>query len=338
MKLLKNKLIITISYFLLLSACLYAFPFKSAFSEAPKLDIKTRVDKEVVEAGETFTYILTISGNREIAIDIPDFGEHIGDFPVVDSEIKEGTDGDKKVFEKWYTLRAEKPGAYPLPGITLTYKYKDETKIAETQGVKITVKSVESQSTPQVSSAQEGESEDIKDIKSLQEIPVPLSWYLTGIAVAAFFVIADVLIYFLIRRKKNKIPPPLPPVPPQQIAREALEALKQKNYLDRGQYKMFHYSLSEIFRNYLEARFGFPATDLTTEEIIPESRGIPGMSERNHRVLNDLLKETDLVKFADSIPTKDRSLELLNSVIVFVEETYKQLNRTEEGGGTTHEV
>jgi hypothetical protein len=308
-----------------------------SLSGTSELDVKSEVDKEIVSEGEILTYTITITGTKATDVDVPDFGKKIGDFPVVDSSTHQRTEGNKKIFEHWYKLRAGTPGTYTLPGVILSYKHNNKKMTTETQQVNIIVVAKEEQKKTSRNSAQEMQSEDIKDIKSLEKIEVPLSWYITGSSIIAFIIIAGILITYFIKKKHKKIQPAPSPVPPHQAAHEALKLLKQSTYLDSGQYKVFHYKLSEIFRNYLEARYSFPATDLTTDEILPYAQKMLNMSEQGQKTLKNVLYDTDFVKFSDMIPTKERSLELLNSVETFIEETYKQIDRADQGG-MRHEV
>lgn len=328
----KYVTIIVLYYCLFLSFCPYMNAQAQSLSEVTELDVTAEVDKEIVREGEIFTYTIIITGTEEKDIDIPDFGNKIADFPVVDSGTRQWTEGNKNIIEKWYQLKADTPGTYILPGVILSYKKNSKKLITETEQLNILVVSSEEQKKTSHNSAQEVPSGDIRDIKPLEKIAVPLSWYLIGSSVIVFVIIIAVLFSFFIKRKDKKIQPPLPPIPPYKTAREALNFLKNSNYLDSGQYKLFHYKLSEIFRNYLEAQYGFPATDLTTNEIIPYALKVPNLSEQNQKTLKDVLHDTDLVKFSDLISTKRQSLDLLNSVETFIDETYQETEAAEAGG------
>ena len=55
--------------------------------------------------------------------------------------------------------------------------------------------------------------------------------------------------------------------PAHEIALSEIEKLKESNLLEDGQIKHFHFSLSEISRNYFERKYGLTVTDMTLEEI-----------------------------------------------------------------------
>jgi hypothetical protein len=332
------KALIILNYFLFIFVCFNMDRPEPAVSETLELEVRGEVDKEVVVQGETFIYTITIIGTQETDVDIPDLGKKIGDFPVVNSYEEERTEGSQKIVEKHYILKAVSPGTYILPGVVLSYKNNNIIRSTETQQLNIIVVSEENDKTQSTDSTQDKPSEDIKDIKPLQTIKVPLSWYLISGGTVLFFLIAALLIYFFVKRRKYKPKPVTPQLQPNQAAYEALEALDRSNFIDRGEFKLFHYRLSEIFRTYLEAQYGFSATDLTTEEILSLSCTHLHLSEQKYQSLSEVLKETDLVKFSDTIPTKIRSMELFVSVKKFIEETYRLNERVEEKGGSRDEI
>ncbi len=67
---------------------------------------------------------------------------------------------------------------------------------------------------------------------------------------------------------------------------------------DAPSLRKLYFILSEIFRRYLEKRFGFPALDWTSEEIIKWSESDKRFDPATHAQMSRLLKRTDLIKFA----------------------------------------
>jgi len=79
--------------------------------------------------------------------------------------------------------------------------------------------------------------------------------------------------------------------------------------------KEFYFRFTEILKHYLESIRGFPAAEFTTEEI---ARSI---ADEQDRVLIPLLREADLVKFADSIPTQAGKEEDVQVALAYIRET-----------------
>ena len=71
----------------------------------------------------------------------------------------------------------------------------------------------------------------------------------------------------------------------------------------------------------MQARFSFPAIDLTTEEIIPrvESNGI--VDDALRPVVREFLINTDLVKFAKHQPLRDEMDTIIEHTRTFINMT-----------------
>ncbi|HID31068.1 MAG TPA: hypothetical protein EYP19_13845 [Desulfobacterales bacterium] len=103
--------------------------------------------------------------------------------------------------------------------------------------------------------------------------------------------------------------------PPDIKARRAIEQLEAQGLFEKGEAKGFYFRLSEILRQYLEALRGFPAAEFTTEEIASR------VDNEQDRLLIRLLREADLVKFADTIPTPAKKEEAVDTAISYIKET-----------------
>ena len=103
--------------------------------------------------------------------------------------------------------------------------------------------------------------------------------------------------------------------PPDIKARREIEQLEAQGLFEKGEVKGFYFRLSEILRQYLEALRGFPAAEFTTEEIASRA------DNEQDRLLIRLLREADLVKFADAIPTPAKKEEEVKTAISYIKET-----------------
>ncbi len=98
-------------------------------------------------------------------------------------------------------------------------------------------------------------------------------------------------------------------------ARKELERLNADGLFEQGQVKRFYFRFSEILRRYLEAVRGFPALELTTEEIAGR------IHYEEDRTVMSLLRTADLVKFADAVPTAPRKDEEIRIAFSYIERT-----------------
>ncbi len=89
--------------------------------------------------------------------------------------------------------------------------------------------------------------------------------------------------------------------PPHVRAEKEIHDLLASGLFEKGNVKAFYFLFSETIRRYLASIRLFPAAEMTTEEIARWVKTDPA----DQKIL-PLLKQTDLVKFADSIPSPDR--------------------------------
>lgn len=134
---------------------------------------------------------------------------------------------------------------------------------------------------------------DIVDISGGFPIAQALILILAALAIAAF-------IYFR-KRKKRKEEPALSPRLAEEIARDALKALKEMRLTEKGLIKEYYIRLSDIIRAYIENRYRISAMDRTTWELFQEMKS--NRIERLHvDRISDFLEECDMVKFAKYTP------------------------------------
>ena len=113
------------------------------------------------------------------------------------------------------------------------------------------------------------------------------------------------------------------PLPPHVIAMTALDNLAEKKLWQNGRDKEFHTELTDILRQYIEARFGVAAMEKTSDEILDELYELAESQKASLANLKQILSIADLVKFAKYHPYADENqLSFVNSRM-FVEQTKK---------------
>jgi flagellar basal body-associated protein FliL len=137
-----------------------------------------------------------------------------------------------------------------------------------------------------------------------------LPWIIGIILIAA--VIGGI---FWWKKRKQKMEEFINIKPPHVIAEEEIQKLQSARLFEKGQYKEFYFRLSEIIRRYLEKTGNFPAAEFTTEEIARRLK-----SEIDRKIL-PLLRQADLVKFAETVPTQARKDEDVISALSYIKDT-----------------
>ncbi len=268
---------------------------KEDTSDKLPLEVSASVDKNKVTIGDKITYTITVKADKDIEIKFPQIlPENLGGFAIKDFGTSEKGWFKTKTYRKWYILDTYVSGKYSIPEATIKYrKYgQKEWQEASTDEITVEVESI-------LENAED--KRDIREIAGPIGFPVRIPWYVWGSA--AFIVVGGGIAFFLFKRKRVE-EVFIPPRPAHEIAYEALEALKQKEYLKRKEYKLYYIELSDIVRHYLENRFNLRAPEMTTEEFLNSVRDNKALSYEHKSLLRDFLSHCDLVKFAKYEPAE----------------------------------
>ncbi|MBF0386351.1 MAG: hypothetical protein HQL20_00680 [Candidatus Omnitrophica bacterium] len=149
------------------------------------------------------------------------------------------------------------------------------------------------------------------DIRGPVEIPGDWWWLLLTAVGVLLLGLVWLLVKFLARKAARPAFVP-PPIPPWEKALAEIALLAGQNPAGIEQIKQFYFSLSDIIRQYIEARFCIRAPEMTTEEFMERVRYAPELSAIQQEFLNNFLQVCDMVKFARFEPSgRDRSDALL---------------------------
>jgi hypothetical protein len=180
-----------------------------------------------------------------------------------------------------------------------------------------------------------------KDIKEIYEVSYSWvewlqdnwPWVAGGAAVVAGLT---VLVMRLLRRKpKPKELPKEPEKPLHVRTLLALEELDKKQLWQQGLTKEYHSGVTDILRGYIEERFGVPALERTTDELLAALR-MSSMNTGQREQLANLLRLADMVKFAKWTPLPTENEQLLAGAIKLVQQTTDALDHTPSPGHGGH--
>ncbi|MCH2109724.1 MAG: hypothetical protein MK135_10360 [Polyangiaceae bacterium] len=129
-----------------------------------------------------------------------------------------------------------------------------------------------------------------------------------ALLVALPLALLSFLLWLALRARFKKELPPPPPRPAWEIAQERLHELAARDLLSEEEFEKYLAEITSILREYLGNRYGFDGLESTTSELLDELRLA---SSLDLRPLQTTLERTDLVKFAQLIPSKDECLQTL---------------------------
>lgn len=163
----------------------------------------------------------------------------------------------------------------------------------------------------------------IKDIKEIYELPFSLvdwlrehwQWFAGGAAILA--VLTALALFLTRRRRKPEVVPEAPPKSLQQRMLEALAEIDQRKLWQQGLVKQYQSEVTDLLRACVEERYGVPALEKTTDELIAEL-GVSAMNRDARELLANMLRLADLVKFAKYTALPSENEQLMASAVRFV--------------------
>ena len=167
------------------------------------------------------------------------------------------------------------------------------------------------------------------DIKPQEKYPVTfaeaLPWVMIGLfAIAIIFLI--IAIYSTIERKQKE-----KPAEPAHIrALRKLDKFRGEKYWKPEQQKTFYSGVTDTLREYIAARFGVGAMEMTTAEIFQALKGTEDIPEDLYAEMKDLFERADFVKFAKYTAPDEDNKRVLPEAVRFVSATYVSEVKKEE--------
>lgn len=299
--------------------------------QAQRVKATASLDSANILLGDQVKLFLEIDHPKNVKVTFPQVPDSING--LIEVLARSGVDTfemDDETFMKQiqaYTITCFDSGSYRIPPYWFKIDMDGNIDSVPSNGVTLNVYSMEIDTT-----------KGPTDIKMPYDAPLTLKEvtpYILGI------ILIGAIIFFLlysIKRKKNNQPifsrPPKPKEPAHVIALRELDRLKSEKIWQKGKTKLYYSELSDILRTYIEDRFGIPAMEQVTDEIISSFRAQKNLlNDKTFANLSQILQLSDLVKFAKYTPLPDDdNLSLVNAYF-FINDTKKEEAKPEEKPG-----
>ncbi len=293
---------------------------------AQEVQINAVLDSSRIRIGEQVKVDLYLNYNaNENKLDVhwPEIGDTLTSYVEVisvspiDTTIPDKNKPAYLLYHQQIVVSVYDSGFYAIPGFKFVFN-KDTAHPQFTNPLFLEVHTV-----PTDSSAKK-----LKDIKPPLLEAFNWKWYMEEIVYTGLiFLLIGVAIlvwYFRSLRNKETTPEPeKPKMPAHVLALESLERIQREQIWKEGKIKEYYSEISDAVRQYIEDRYGLPALESTTDEIMQAFRS-QVIDSQSKEKLQHLLRLSDLVKFAKLFPDELEHELSLKEAFDFVNGTKRE--------------
>ena len=296
---------------------------EQAFERGPVRGVLRLSPAEPV-IGDVLTLDLEVVSEPAVELLMPEFGEALGRFEIVDFAPSERIDDEgRTVARQTYRLQPARSGVQSVPPLRIEFvdrrPGRDPAPEGEdayellTERLRVEVAPVLAEDAPLELRPAHG---DLGPRRG----PLGPVW-LWALALGVALAIAGPFGWRAFaaaraRRRQRSA---------YEVARQALDGLLSEGRPDAARMDAFYVALSQIVRTYLEDRFGLRSPELTTQEFLTEMGRSPDLARSHQQLLRGFLTQADLVKFAGHRPDATVVDESIASAERFLEETRDQV-------------
>lgn len=269
-----------------------------AAAQQPEIVARATLDRTDATLGDRVRLTITVQHPDSVLVDIAR-PEATAAFRVVDDpppKTTPGTRGGPSVTQFEFVIAAFGLGPQQLPALRLSWI--DDNGVSGEQAVEAPPFTVASTLDP-------GDTE-LRPLKPQLSVEgAPFAWQLPAvIAASVVAVVAIAVTAVLLRRRRPApvlVPAPEAALSIEDEARRRLEAMAAGRPLAAGDYDAYYGTISIVVRGYLQERFDFRATALTTPEL--ERRMTrEGVERWQARLVGGLLDRCDAAVYAGRRP------------------------------------
>ena len=287
--------------------------------------VSTAISQDSLLVGDRVHFCVSMLVPKAATIIPPSTDSGFGKFVVKEwnSNKVEKSNVDSFAFNYVITLYTTEQCTLPALSYTVVQGDKKDTLYSQ----KIPLRLVLVKNTDSTNPSIEG----LKPQQSAGSPSLAWVWILLGLC------IAGAGIYVLNRRLKSRKKPhkEAPPKPPYEEAMDALALLDGKRYLSKGLIREYVFELSDIFKRYIERRFGTNAAEFTTEEMLDWIKR-SALQPAERKIAEWFFSAADPVKFAKWLPDGDTLDRFGKDVRQFIEQTRPRPEAAPQPADVTH--
>lgn len=311
-----------------LVALFFAAALSSPAYAATPVVVSATVDPFVATVGDRLALTIVVDHDPGTKIEGPALDADFGGSEAIARADPETTKTDSvERTTLVYTLVSFTTGPAVVPPLQIAWKAADGgTGVVPSPAAAFTVDSVLQPGT-----------DTLRPLKPQLDIPQPAPPPVVPATFVAIMAGLTALGYWLVRRTialRPELPAPLAPAPPPtpaEAARKALDAIARAD-LAAFDPSAFYGAIAAAVRQYLSARFDFPAYAMTRREMEQGMRRA-GIDRWPARLTTNLLEQCVAVQFAMFRPAPDRRAQDLAAAYEIIKLTAEPARLTEGRAG-----
>ena len=288
-------------------------------SSSSAVQVSFTASRTELTVGDPVTLTLEITHPRDHVVVVPRLGRNWGQIEVLSQTGARITvnDSETRTTRQQIDVTLFSTGVFDTPAIPLTVRKPDgSVKQLATPPVRLTVKSVLT-----------GPDEPLRDLREQADLRTPL-WEqpLARVMVLSAIVTLCVGSYFVYYRLRGRQEPAIEEetLTPLQDAVLRLDDIESRDLPGAGNFKEHYALVSQVVSGYIRLMCFHDdgranAREMTTEELEAKLRESP-FDARIGRIVADLLKDADAVKFANHMPNAPEAYDALGRARVIIEE------------------
>jgi hypothetical protein len=303
---------------------------QAATLHAQGVSIDVRVDRTEVTIGDRVNLEVVVTADTVFNVVLPPTEEALGVFEVKDfRQFDPATDkAGRRVYRSQYNVTTWTTGRWVVPPLTVTFTDSaGHSGSASSDSVFIKVKSILAEAG--------ADTVDIRDLKPPYSVPTrrAVYYYLAGAV-----ILAALIAWWYLRRRRRKAEAVVGDMrTPWERAFDELNALRGSDLLPEEKWREWYFVLTEVFRRYVDARYGLETLEATTTEIKLILPRLPA-TDSEQQVIVEFLEFADLVKFARLAPPPSRPQDDFAWVWAFVERTKIEVLPQAQGAAITEKT
>ncbi len=273
------------------------FLLAASGTESFSQTLDQHVSADSLQAGDLFDFSITLKKDRSYdRIIYPDSASFNSDIELRNRQQFRVTDFKDSLH---YRLQYWPTDADTIPALPVKLVSNGDTTTIYTNPVSLSFASV-----------RQSDEEEMRPLKPIFDFAAALWPYLAGLLA---LLLAGALIYYLYKKyREQPEAEPAPQFTPQPFLNPIkelennLRQLKDVTLTNKEQFEKFYISLGDAIRLYFEQMYDMPALESTSREIVYELER-RAIDERMVTQTRIVLREADMVKFANFTPAKEQA-------------------------------